>query len=611
MINFYAHITEVPIEETLKYRWEWDPLILSGLALMLMLYTLGLISLRRPDGHIRYVKTWECLCFYLGLATLFLALVSPLHTLGQYYFSIHMTQHEVLMLIASPLLVLGRPLVVFLWAFNLNSRRRIGSLIGVPFIKYIWEFITAPFAAWGIQALALWIWHIPFLFEAVLHSNLIHSLQHLSFILSSSLFWWAIIQNDTKKRHNGAGVLYLFTTSLHSGTLGALLTLARKSWYPSYILSSLKLGYDPLEDQILGGLIMWIPAGMVYFFAALILFIQWLKSSEKKRTAFAFSFIFLLIVSLYSKTIYAEDTSLVFISCERGGIVSVIDPVRDEVIDNIQTGARPRGVRVSPDGRSLFVAVSSPLGGQKNSNLDEVAVFDVQTRKKIKDLKVGLDPEQLAISKDGKRIYVSNEDAGTASVVDVLSGELLKKLVVGIEPEGAVISPDDKKVYITAETSSSVSVIDTSSDEIAASFMVGARPRDAVFSPDGKTAYVSAENGKSLSIVDTESSTVTNTIFLGENTKPAGLVMTNDGKKLYVATGRGNTVIVFDPIHLKIINEIAVGERNWGLSLLPDNKKLYVANGLSNDVSVIDTSTNNVIKTIKVADGPWGVAVSK
>jgi cytochrome c oxidase assembly factor CtaG len=144
--------------------------------------------------------------------------------------------------------------------------------------------LTLPFVAWLIHAIALWTWHMPVLFEAVLHNELVHTAQHLSFLLSALLFWWALIHGRQGWMGYGAAVLYVFTTSLHSGLLGALLTFSRSVWYPSYLGLTNSWGLTPLEDQQLGGLIMWIPAGVLYAFAGLALVAGWLREAEARAT---------------------------------------------------------------------------------------------------------------------------------------------------------------------------------------------------------------------------------------------------------------------------------------------------------------------------------------
>jgi putative membrane protein len=175
---------------------------------------------------------------------------------------------------------LGRPLVVFLWAFPVGWSRRLGNVAKTGWVQSTWRLFTIPLVAWLVHGIALWVWHVPVLFDAVLHYEWVHTLQHLSFLVSALVFWWALIHGPQGAMGYGAAVLYLFTTSIHSGALGALLTLAGAVWYPSYIGLTGSWGLTPLEDQQLGGLIMWIPAGAVYIVAGLALFAGWLREAD-------------------------------------------------------------------------------------------------------------------------------------------------------------------------------------------------------------------------------------------------------------------------------------------------------------------------------------------
>jgi len=260
--------------------WSFEPLVVIALALTAGLFAIGLRRLWREAPGNRSTRMWEANCFAGGCLALFVALISPLHAWGRVLFSAHMSQHEVLMLVAAPLLVLGRPLVVFLWAFPVAWSRRIGSIGKLSWFSRTWHFLTIPFVAWLLHAIVLWIWHVPVLFEAVLHTEWVHMLQHISFLLTALLFWWALIHGPQGALGYGAAALYLFTTSVHSGALGALLTVAGAVWYPSYVGLTSSWGLTPLEDQQLGGLIMWIPAGLVYVIAGLVLLAGWLREAD-------------------------------------------------------------------------------------------------------------------------------------------------------------------------------------------------------------------------------------------------------------------------------------------------------------------------------------------
>ena len=266
----------------LWYTWGRDPLIIAGLVLTAWLYWRGFRRVWAESARGRESRRSEAWAFAGGWLALFIALVSPLHPWGEVLFSAHMTQHEVLVLVAAPLLVLGRPLVPFLWALPARWRSKLGAFGKRKGVQAVWRFVTNPLTAWAIHAVALWIWHIPVLFQATLRSDLVHTLQHLSFLGSALLFWWALVHGRRGLMGYGAAVLYMFTTSVHSGVLGALITFARAVWYPAYANSTASWGLTPLEDQQLGGLIMWVPAGLVYIVAGLALMVGWMRESERR-----------------------------------------------------------------------------------------------------------------------------------------------------------------------------------------------------------------------------------------------------------------------------------------------------------------------------------------
>ena len=217
-----------------------------------------------------------------GWLALVAALLSPVDALGEILFSAHMAQHELLILVAAPLMVLGRPLAPFLWALPRDIREEAGRVSRSPAFAAGWRFLTAPLVVFLVHGLALWIWHLPGLYQAVLDDGFLHALQHLSFFLSAALLWWSLIHGRFGRLGYGAAVLYVFATSMHSGILGALLTFAPRLWYPIYQARTSRWGLSPLEDQQLAGLIMWIPAGVVFILLGLGLFAAWLGEAERR-----------------------------------------------------------------------------------------------------------------------------------------------------------------------------------------------------------------------------------------------------------------------------------------------------------------------------------------
>jgi putative membrane protein len=195
-----------------------------------------------------------------------------------------MLQHELLMVIAAPLLVVARPDLAFLWALPFQSRRWIGRLQRNRWLHSFWLGLTTPLTAWLVHAVALWSWHIPSLFNSTITSDWIHALQHSSFFGTALLFWGSLLYSHMGKRAYGRGILYVFTTAIHTSILGALLTFAASPWYSIYSTSTAAWGLTPLEDQQLGGLIMWIPAGIIYIIVGLWLLAGWIQDSDRRSS---------------------------------------------------------------------------------------------------------------------------------------------------------------------------------------------------------------------------------------------------------------------------------------------------------------------------------------
>ena len=256
------------------------PVILGLLALSAWLYRRGARRLWRHAGTGHGLRHWEAAAFAAGWLLLGIALVSPVHELGEVLFSAHMAQHELLMAAAAPLLVLGRPLVAALWSVPVSWRRAAGRWASGEPVRTAWRTLTRPVVAWTLHAAAIWGWHAPRLYDAALRSEALHALQHGTFLGTALLFWWALIHGHAARRRYGLAVLYLFTTALHTTALGALLTLASGPLYPAYG-SAQAWGLSPLQDQQLAGLIMWVPGGLAYLSAALILMLAWLKESDR------------------------------------------------------------------------------------------------------------------------------------------------------------------------------------------------------------------------------------------------------------------------------------------------------------------------------------------
>ena len=320
----------------------------------------------------------------------------------------------------------------------------------------------------------------------------------------------------------------------------------------------------------------------------------------------------------------AAHAGRAYVSNEDGHTVTVIDTDKNEVISTIPIGKRPRGIQLSHDGKTLYVALSglpkcppsvpdeecAKLG--RDLKADGVAAVDTATMKVVKVFEAGSDPEQFDLAADG-RLYVANEDSATATVLDTKTGKIITRVPVGKEPEGVRVSPDGKYVVVTNESDNSVSIIDTKTLKEVKHVVVGKRPRDAAFTPDSKTAYLSGEFDNSLYRIRVpEGDPVEHILQLDANNRPMSVKLDTKRNRLYASTGRGGKIVALDVSGTpRQVGEVKVGARPWGFALTADGKYLYTANGPSNDVSVVDTATLKVIKTIPVGSSPWGVALSR
>jgi putative membrane protein len=278
-----AHDGQPLMPHDLAGAWNWDPLILAGLVVGGLLYRRGTHALWRRAGPGKGVAHWQALSFVGSLMSLFVALISPLDALAATLFSAHMVQHMLLILVAAPLLVLGSPLLPLLWSLPLAYRRGSGRWWrGQRVLRSSWRLLTLPLIAWIAHAVALWIWHVPGLYDLALRSHLVHALEHAMFLGTALLWWWIIIQPALHRSGLvfGTGILSIFTMAVQSSLLGALITFSHVPWYRGHADNTEAWRLTPMEDQQLAGLIMWIPGGVAYLLAGGILFVVWLRAVE-------------------------------------------------------------------------------------------------------------------------------------------------------------------------------------------------------------------------------------------------------------------------------------------------------------------------------------------
>jgi putative membrane protein len=256
----------------------WDLIAIGLLLVSGSLYAIGHWRLRR---HVGRARGREAAAFFAGWVVMLIAVLPPIDGLASILFSAHMLQHELLMLVGAPLMIAGRPLSTCLWGMPGPVRPLAAGLLQQRAIGGGWRWLTAPAIAWVLHGVILWVWHVPALYEWAVRDEGIHAIQHATFVGSSLLFWWGLIYGRYGRAGYGASVFYVFTTVVHTGLLGAVFALTPTVLYPVYADRSL----DPVADQQLAGLVMWVPAGLVLTVTGIALFAAWLGEAERRGRA--------------------------------------------------------------------------------------------------------------------------------------------------------------------------------------------------------------------------------------------------------------------------------------------------------------------------------------
>jgi putative membrane protein len=241
------------------------------------LYGIGALALLLRARTGRHAKGWQTFGFLAGWLTLVGALMSPLHWLGERLLSFHMIEHEILMAVSAPLLVIARPIGTLLWSLPRRLRILAGRLLRRPTMRVSWQWLSAGRNATVIHGATIWVWHAPVLFDRAVNDIAMHRLQHVSFLMTAVLFWWSVL----RRSNAGVAAWHLFITMLHTSVLGALMALAPRLLYGGQSATAAEWGLTPLEDQQLAGIIMWVPAGTIYAGAALALTALWIREAGK------------------------------------------------------------------------------------------------------------------------------------------------------------------------------------------------------------------------------------------------------------------------------------------------------------------------------------------
>jgi cytochrome c oxidase assembly factor CtaG len=244
--------------------WTADPWVVLPLAASAGLYLRGWAQLH-PLLR-RRLGAWRPAAFLGGLATIFLALASPLDRFAKLLLQLHMTQHLLLMMLTPPLLWLGAPVAPLLRGLPQPVRRLVASWLARPPVRRFARFLGHPVTCWLAFVAAVWAWHIPALYELALRGHGWHHLQHACFFATSLLFWWPVVQPWPARPvwPRWTAIPYLLLADVQNTVLSALLAFADRVIYPAYAAAPRLWQISALEDQAAAGAIMWVPGGAAF-----------------------------------------------------------------------------------------------------------------------------------------------------------------------------------------------------------------------------------------------------------------------------------------------------------------------------------------------------------
>ncbi len=245
---------------------EWHVEVLAGLAALAALY--GWAARARGGAF----PAWRGLAAAAGLLVLAGALNGPLHDLSdRFLFSAHMVQHLLLTLVAPPLLLLGLAPGMLEPLLRLRSVTRALALLTRPAIAFV------PYNV------ALVLWHVPGPYNAALEHHALHIVQHLTLIGTAVLAWWPILSPEPAlpRPSYPAQLLYLFLLGVPMTAVAAFVTLAEDPLYSFYAAAPRRFDLSPVEDQRLGGVIMWVPATIAPLAAFTAVFFRWTRAEAE------------------------------------------------------------------------------------------------------------------------------------------------------------------------------------------------------------------------------------------------------------------------------------------------------------------------------------------
>ena len=257
--------------EPFVWGWSSHPSVLIGAAVLGALYLYGTGPWRRRHLPGARVSGWQTASFFGALLSIVLSLNGPMHDLSDYYlFSVHMLQHLVLTLLMPPLFILGIPG----WLVSPLLRP-------APVLRFA-RFLTHPLVAALLFSVTLMLWHtVPF-YDLMMRNHDVHIATHLMFMVTAVIMWWPVLGSapELPRLPEGLQMLYLFLVSIPMQIVAALIAMADEVLYAWYAETPRTWGLSALQDQQIGGLLMWVPGNLWIFGAIGIIFFRWARTQK-------------------------------------------------------------------------------------------------------------------------------------------------------------------------------------------------------------------------------------------------------------------------------------------------------------------------------------------
>ena len=275
-----------PEVQAIFTEWTPPPVLTALIALTALVYVRGWFAIRRTRPE--QFPAWRLSAFFGGLATIWIAIASPLDGFADAMLSAHMVEHLLLMSFAPPLLLLGAPQVPLLRGLpRILIARLLRPFFRSHFLRGLGRFLVAPVFAWLAMNLAYLLWHTPAAYDFALEHELWHDFEHICFLSTSILFWWPLIRPwPTRADALGWFMLpYLVGADIVNTALSAFLAFCERPVYAYYFAETNPLHIPPLADQVAGAVVMWVVGSLVFLVPAVALTVRLLGRESKLRPA--------------------------------------------------------------------------------------------------------------------------------------------------------------------------------------------------------------------------------------------------------------------------------------------------------------------------------------